>query len=68
MPYVRESKKKKHEIAVNRCYWVHPLNLKSPREGQFQIIFYTLQQHLKEFFRFFRMSISSFDKLVSKFT
>jgi hypothetical protein len=58
--------KKKQKKRTNRRYWVHPLNLKSPREGQFQVTFMMLRSHSDKFKNYYRMSISSFDELVSK--
>lgn len=64
---LHKRKQKKREMTnFNRRYWVHPLNLKRPREGQFELIFCTLRQYPEEFFKYFRMSISSLDELVSK--
>ncbi|XP_060880360.1 uncharacterized protein LOC132952183 [Metopolophium dirhodum] len=56
--------KKKQEKRKNRRFWVHPLNLKRPREGQFQVTFMTLRFHPDEFLKYYRMSISSFDELL----
>lgn len=56
-------KKQKTKI---RKHWVHPLNLKRPENGQFQVTFMTLRSYPEEFFKYFRMSIASFDELVSK--
>ncbi|CAI6346617.1 unnamed protein product [Macrosiphum euphorbiae] len=48
-----------------RRYWVHPINMKIIKEGQFQVNFMTLRAHPEEFFKYFRMSITSFDELIS---
>lgn len=58
---MRQKKDKK----IKRRWWVHPLNLKRPREGQFQVTFLTLRKYPEEFFKYFRMSIKTFDELVS---
>ncbi|XP_025199177.1 uncharacterized protein LOC112599899 [Melanaphis sacchari] len=58
--------KKKQNKRTNRRYWVHPLNLKRPREGQFQVTFMMLRSHSDEFKNYYRMSISSFDELLSR--
>lgn len=51
---------------AKRRYWVHPINTKRIKEGQFQVTFMTLRAHPEEFFKYFRMSITTFDELVSK--
>jgi len=59
------NKKQKKDKKNKRRWWVHPFNLKRPREGQFQVTFMTLRQYPEEFFKYFRMSIETFDELVS---
>lgn len=54
----------KQKMTSKRKYWVHPLNMKRINEGQFQVNFLTLRSHPDEFFKYYRMSISSFDSLV----
>lgn len=58
--------KQKNKGINKRRYWVHPLNIKRPQEGQFNVNFLTLRAHPDKFFYYYRMSIQSFDKLVSK--
>ncbi|XP_050064509.1 uncharacterized protein LOC126553379 [Aphis gossypii] len=48
-----------------RRYWVHPMNTKRIKEGQFQVNFMILRAHPEEFFKYFRMSIKTFDELIS---
>ena len=60
--YKRRQKKKR--ISRRRC-WVHPINLKRPQEGQFIVNFMVLRAHPEEFFKYYRMSVQSFDELVS---
>jgi len=50
-----------------RRYWVHPLNMKRPREGQFQIIFLNLRAYSVEFFKYYHTTIATFYELVSIF-
>lgn len=59
--------KQQNKIKQKRRHWVHPLNLKRVNEGQSQVLFMTLRGHPEKFFRYFRMSITSFDTLVSNF-
>ncbi|CAI6372417.1 unnamed protein product [Macrosiphum euphorbiae] len=59
------NKKQKKDKKNKRRWWVHPLNLKRPREGQFQVTFMTLRQYPEEFFKYFRMSIKTFDELLN---
>ncbi|KAL4130985.1 hypothetical protein QTP88_008345 [Uroleucon formosanum] len=54
------AKKKRYK----RRYWVHPMNMKRIQEGQFQVTFMTLRAHLEEFFKYYRMSVTTFDELV----
>jgi len=63
--YVLKKRQQKQQKKVKRCYWVHPLNVKRPQEGQFYIHFMTLRAHPENFFKYYRMSIQSFDELVS---
>ncbi|XP_050065989.1 uncharacterized protein LOC126555068 [Aphis gossypii] len=58
------NKKQKKDKKFKRRWWVHPLNLKRPREGQFQVTFLTLRQYPEEFFKYFRTSIKTFDELL----
>jgi len=60
--YKRHQQKKKKKISKRR-YWVHPINLKRPQEGQFNVNL--LRAHPEEFFKYYRMSVESFDELVS---
>jgi len=39
----RNTNLKKGKNKVKRRHWVHPLNLKRPENGQFQVIFMTTQ-------------------------
>lgn len=59
------NKRHKKQNKTKRQYWVHPLNVKRPQEGQFNITFMTLRAHPDKFFDYYRMSIQSFDELVS---
>jgi len=66
--YVLKKRHKKQYKNVKRRYWVHPLNVKRPQEGQFYIHFMTLRAHPENFLKYYRMSIQSFqsfDELVS---
>ncbi|CAI6362078.1 unnamed protein product [Macrosiphum euphorbiae] len=58
---LNNAEKKKRSI---RRYWVHPMNTKRIKEGQFQVNFMTLRAHPEEFLKYFRMSIESFDELI----
>lgn len=60
-----QQRKERKKIVTNRRWWVHPLNLKRPQEGQFKVTFSVLRQYPEEFFKYFRMSIPSFDNLVT---
>ncbi|KAF0772889.1 protein ANTAGONIST OF LIKE HETEROCHROMATIN PROTEIN 1-like [Aphis craccivora] len=63
--YEEHELKKKEKNKVKRRHWVHPLNLKRPENGQFQVTFMTLRSYPEEFFKYYRMSITSFDELIS---
>lgn len=60
----KRSQLQKKKINRKRVHWVHPLNMKRI-EGQFQVTFLTLRQCPEEIFKYFPMSITSFDTLVS---
>ncbi|XP_060873833.1 uncharacterized protein LOC132947546 [Metopolophium dirhodum] len=60
--FKRHQQKKK---ISKRRYWVHPINLKRPQEGQFNVNFMVLRAHPEEFFKYYRMSVQSFDELIS---
>ncbi|XP_060856108.1 uncharacterized protein LOC132933852 [Metopolophium dirhodum] len=62
--YKRHQKAKKQK-SYNRRHWVHPINLKRPQEGQFQVNFMSLRAHPEEFTKYYRMSITTFDELIS---
>jgi len=63
--YVLNKRHKKQHQNVKRRYWVHPLTVKRPQEGQFHIHFMTLRAHPDNFLKYCLMSIQSFDELVS---
>lgn len=52
------NKKKK-----KRRYWVHPLNTRRLTESQYYLKRTKLRAHPEEFFKYYRMSIKSFDEL-----
>lgn len=58
----KKSKLKKQRR--ERRHWVHPLNLKRPQEGQFQVTFMALRSYPEEFVKYYQMTIASFDELV----
>lgn len=64
--YEEHENQKKKQNKIKRRHWVHPLNLKRPENGQFQVTFMTLRRYPEEFFKYYRMSITSFDELVSR--
>lgn len=43
--YKRRQRRTKTKTLQPRRYWVHPLNLKRPSEGQFQVNFMTLRSY-----------------------
>ncbi|XP_068122176.1 uncharacterized protein [Hyperolius riggenbachi] len=48
-----------------RRFWVHPLLKDRPKKGQFWMLYRDLRQHPDKFFGYARMSIGSFDRLLS---
>ncbi|XP_060869885.1 uncharacterized protein LOC132944514 [Metopolophium dirhodum] len=60
----KRNKKQKTKLPKRR-YWVHPINLKRPQEGQFNVNFMILRAHPEKFQMYYRMSIQSFDELIS---
>ncbi|XP_068126508.1 uncharacterized protein [Hyperolius riggenbachi] len=49
-----------------RRYWVHPILQQRRRKGQFWTLYRDLRQHPDKFFGYTRMSVGSFDCLLSK--
>jgi len=62
-----EVSKKQKRDKIKRRHWIYPLNLKRPENGQFQVTFMTLRSYPEEFIKYYRMSITSFDELVSRY-
>ncbi|XP_050064926.1 uncharacterized protein LOC126553856, partial [Aphis gossypii] len=65
-----EVSKKQKRDKIKRRLRVYPLNLKRPmftisQNGQFQVTFMTLRSYPEEFIKYYRMSIRSFDELLS---
>jgi hypothetical protein len=54
---IRRRKKK-------RQFWVHPLTTQRLLKGQFHKLYENLRSHPDKFFKYYRMSISSFDELL----
>ncbi|XP_075711692.1 uncharacterized protein LOC142748488 [Rhinoderma darwinii] len=52
-------------LRKRRRYWVHPIVSQRPRKGHFHTLYDDLRQHPEKFHNFCRMSISSFDCLLS---
>jgi hypothetical protein len=48
-----------------RHYWVHPLLCTALETGQIYTQFYEFRKEENEFFKYFRMSLKSFDELRS---
>ncbi|XP_025190827.1 uncharacterized protein LOC112591280 [Melanaphis sacchari] len=63
--YALHKRRQKKKRILKRRYWVHPINLKRPEEGQFNVNFMVLRVHPEEFIKYYRMSIQSFDELIS---
>ncbi|XP_041440886.1 protein ALP1-like [Xenopus laevis] len=58
-------KDKQERAAAARKYWVHPLTDQRLRNGQFHVLYGELRNYPDKFFKYFRMSIASFDELLS---
>jgi len=65
--YKNNELNKKRKPEKQRRHWVHPLNLKRPQEGQFQVTFMAIRSYPAEFVKYYRMTIASFDELVRTF-
>lgn len=48
-----------------KAFWVHPLNDLRYIKGQFVTLYEELRQYPYKFFGYFRMSIASFDELLT---
>ena len=47
-----------------RSYWIHPMNLKRPTDGEYVRVCLPLRKHPDKFFKYFRMSISTYDYIM----
>lgn len=54
-----ETKKKR-----KRSMWIHPINQKRAKLGEFQHLFEDLKEDEKKFFQYFRMSPNKFSELL----
>lgn len=59
---LEEEKTKK---TTKRKYAVHPLNGERRKKGQFQQIYGDLRKYPEKFFSFYRMSMQTFDEILS---
>lgn len=50
---------------IKRRYWVHPLNTQRLTESQFYVKRAKLRAYPEEFFKYYRMSMKSFDELLN---
>jgi hypothetical protein len=48
-----------------QSYWIQPLNYKRLNMSQLHLLYGKLHKHSDKFFSFYRMSVKSFDELVS---
>ena len=56
--YTNDIKIQKQKTKLpKRRYWVHPINLRRPQEGQFNVNFMILRAHPEKFQMYYRMSI-----------
>lgn len=59
--------RRKHRSAQNkRKYWIHPLLQVRYVEGAFYTLFEKLRSHSDKFFRYFRMSVATFDFILER--
>lgn len=49
-----------------RKYWIHPITSERLTKGKFELLHSTLKKYPDKFFEYYRMSASSFDKVLSK--
>jgi hypothetical protein len=49
----------------SRKYWIHPINYNRLNMNQFHLLHGKLREHPEKFFNFYRISIKSFDKVIS---
>ncbi|KAJ8935151.1 hypothetical protein NQ314_012969 [Rhamnusium bicolor] len=49
----------------NKRFWVHPINSERLLYGKFHTLHFKLKQYPDKFFAFYRMSVSSFEELLS---
>lgn len=49
-----------------RIYWIHPIISERFIKGKFELLHGPLKKYPDKFFEFYRLSVSSFEKLLSK--
>lgn len=57
---------RRRRLRRRRKYWTHPIVSERLTKGKFVLLHNTLKKYPDKFFEYHRMSISSFEKLLSK--
>ena len=51
-----------------RISWMHPMNILRPKDGEYVRICVPLRKYADKFFKYFRMSVSTFDYILGVIT
>ncbi|KAF9417224.1 hypothetical protein HW555_005626, partial [Spodoptera exigua] len=54
-----------HRRPIHRRHWVHPILTSRNKNGQHKLLFEELKCYPDKFFKYFRMSVNSFNELLS---
>ncbi|XP_025413693.1 uncharacterized protein LOC112685883 [Sipha flava] len=49
-----------------RRYWVHPMNSDREKKKKFTAFYENIRKHPEKFYEYFRMSLKSFDELLTR--
>ncbi|KAK9754239.1 hypothetical protein QE152_g1634 [Popillia japonica] len=60
------SRTRRQRRQCSRTYWAHPINERRDEAGVFATLYQELRHDDDKFFRYFRMSMASFDELLEK--
>jgi hypothetical protein len=55
---------RKRNVKKRKKFWVHPITSQRLLKGKFYFLYVDLKAHPQTFFRYFRMSSGTFDKLL----
>ncbi|KAF9417933.1 hypothetical protein HW555_005078, partial [Spodoptera exigua] len=62
---VKRRRIQNHRRPIHRGHWVHPILTSRNKNGQHKLLFEELKCYPDKFFKYFRMSVNSFNELLS---